>query len=164
MAAGTAPSKVIERNAQLEAELLAMQATIRQMAIQLQAMQQGNGSAAAGPTWAPAAAGAGGGGTASAAAAQAYLAGERAAAEAFTGQPVLALGDSEEPPGQGSKRFRADDGGATTGETQIDASMALSEVPAGQPDPPTQAASAAEVLASAKAAAESAAASLLQQG
>jgi hypothetical protein len=168
-AAGTAPAKVIERNAQLEAELLDMQATMRRMAMQLHALQHGHGLAAAGSAaGAPAAAGAGSGGAAPTAPTAAALAGERAAAEAFTGQPLLELVDKVEPPVQGSKRFRAGVD-TTAGETLVDASMGLAEVPGGNLDPieeypPTQEASAAKVLADAMAAAESAAAALRQQG
>ena len=79
---------------------------------------------------------------------------------------ALEMGEGGESPGQGSKRFRA--GFEAAAATAVDASMGLSEVPGGQPDPiedypPTQEA-AAQVLAVAQAAAAAAAAALLQQG
>ena len=81
---------------------------------------------------------------------------------------MLELVDKLEPPVQGSKRFRAGVD-TTAGETLVDASMGLAEVPGGNLDPieeypPTKEASAAKVLADAMAAAESAAAALRQQG
>jgi hypothetical protein len=158
-AAGTAPAKVIERNAQLEAELLAMQRAMQQMSLQLQALQ-GHGSAAAGAApAAPAAAASGAGGAAPIA----------PAATPLAGQLALVQGDGGEPPGQGSKRFRAGfeaaAAAAATAE-HVDADMG-DGAPKGS-DPvedfaDTQEA-ATKLLADAQAAAASAASNLEQRG
>jgi hypothetical protein len=170
-AAGSAPAKVIERNAQLEAELLAMQLAMRQLSLQLQALQHGHGLATAGAApAAPAAAVSGAGGVSpmapAAAAPAAERAAERAAVEAFTGQLALEQGEGGESLGQGSKRFRAAFDAAAA--TAVDASMGLSETPKGAVDPveeyPTTQEAATKVLADAQAAAASAAAALQQRG
>jgi hypothetical protein len=170
-AAGPAPAKVLERNAQLEAELLAMQLAMRQLSLQLQALQHGHGLATAGAApAAPAAAAPGAGGVSpmvpAAAALAAERAAERAAVEAFTGQLALEMGEGGESPGQGSKRFRA--GFEAAAATAVDASMGLSDTPKGAVDPveeyPTTQEAATKVLADAQAAAASAAAALQQRG
>ena len=159
VAAGTAPAKVIERNAQLEAELLAMQVAMRQMSLQLQALQ-GHGSAAAGaapaaPAAAPAAAASGAGGAAPSAPAAAPL----------TGQLALEQGDGGEAPGQGSKRFRAGFDAAAAAATT--ATLAL--IDAGMDTDPVEDYAATQevatkLLADAQAAAASAASTLQQRG
>ncbi len=84
-------------------------------------------------------------------------------AAALSGALALCNGDSQgQALQQGAKRFKPGENQAGIEGTDIDSPMSP-QVPCGQPDPPTQEPSPADVLAAAKAAGESAAEALQQQ-